>query len=426
MHRSNTVNRFSSAFEATRFDFTKTPDHSDTCAARIAFKWVSIATLMLFAGQSSVPCVAQTLFSENAKSQATKAFEANNEYNVVPRDNKSYDVDFSVVVTAPYHTKVLKVWLPLPPSDNVQSIAESRITTFPTKVQPAIDSEPVFGNTFAYFEFHDPKGAQIIRHRFRATVGNLNWNLEHSRVQMPNAWPKSLQPYLRSAELTESADFQEVLRTFQSDSKSQSQQFYKAIGWVDQNLTYDHVEASLSADARHAFSHRKGHCSDYHGLCATFGRAIGFPTRVTYGLALFPKQSPSHCKLEAFLPPFGWVSFDISETQKLVNRIRSADLQAAEKTRLIAAAQKRLLSGFRENSWLLLTRGTNYELVPKATRPVDVVRTIYAEADGEPLPEPDPANHTQRKFSWMTVHDYRTDGPVVFPFKDFSTLKQEQ
>jgi ATP-dependent helicase HrpA len=33
------------------------------------------------------------------------------------------------------------------------------------------------------------------------------------------------------------------------------------------------------------------------------GRTLGFPTRVTYGIALFPKNSPSHCKLEALLPP---------------------------------------------------------------------------------------------------------------------------
>lgn len=30
----------------------------------------------------------------------------------------TYDVDFSVVVTAPYKTKVLKVWLPMPQTDS--------------------------------------------------------------------------------------------------------------------------------------------------------------------------------------------------------------------------------------------------------------------------------------------------------------------
>jgi len=174
----------------------------------------------------------------------------------------------------------------------------------------------------------------------------------------------------------------------------------------------------------HAFTQRRGHCSDYHGLCATLGRSFGVPTRVSYGLNLFPKNSPSHCKLEAFLPPYGWVSFDLSETQKMAKRIeRDADLTPAEKTQLAALAERRLKQGFRDNTWLQVTRGTHYDLAPKASKPVNVVRTIYAEADGEPLPDPDPANIEQREFTWMTVHEYKPDRPVSYPFKDLDSLK---
>src|SRR5262249_25560590 len=73
-----------------------------------------------------------------------------------------------------------------------------------------------------------------------------------------------------------------------------------------------------------ALATRGGDCIAYHGLCAAVGRALGCPTRVTYGLHLFAKNSPSHCKLEAFLPPYGWVSFDVSEAQKLVAAVRRA------------------------------------------------------------------------------------------------------
>jgi hypothetical protein len=194
--------------------------------------------------------------------------------------------------------------------------------------------------------------------------------------------------------------------------------------WVDANLKYDHASASLRADADHAFAQLCGHCSDYHGLCAAMGRTLGYPTRVTYGLSLFPKNSPSHCKLEAFLPPLGWVSFDVSETQKLVQMIAAdKSLSDAEKQRLTVAARRRLKRGFRENGWLLVTKGTHYELAPKASAPVAVVRTIYAEADGEPLPDPDPANAKKREFAWMTVHQYKADKAFAQPFKDYATLE---
>src|SRR5207244_11118693 len=62
-----------------------------------------------------------------------------------------------------------------------------------------------------------------------------------------------------------------------------AQQMFSLMDWIDASLKYDHVNASLRADAEHAFSKLAGHCSDYHGLCATMGRSLGYPTRITYG-----------------------------------------------------------------------------------------------------------------------------------------------
>ena len=43
--------------------------------------------------------------------------DADADYGAQRSNPITYDVDFSVVVTAPYNTKVLKVWLPIPQSD---------------------------------------------------------------------------------------------------------------------------------------------------------------------------------------------------------------------------------------------------------------------------------------------------------------------
>src|SRR5262249_53244260 len=152
-------------------------------------------------------------------------------------------------------------------------------------------------------------------------------------------------------------------------------------------------------------------------LCAALGRAMGYPTRVTYGINPFPKNSPSHCRMEAFLPPYGWVSFDVSETQNMIRTIqKDKKLTEKEKKELSRAAQDRLQKGFRDNTCFLQTRGTDYELEPPAAKRVAIVRTIYAEADGVALPEPDPANAQKREFSWMTVHQYHADRKVTNPF----------
>lgn len=342
------------------------------------------------------------------------------------RDPITHEVEFAVTVTPPYQCKVLKVWLPLPPSDESQEISESELTTFPQEVEPKIETESVFGNTFAYFEFMNPQGAQIIRHKFTAKVWEVDWNLDPAQVADVRNWPSEFAPYLRPDAVNAEAQFNDVLNSFvvgPNREASAMDELLRAMEWVDSNLTYDHINASLGADVNHAFDQRRGHCSDYHGLCATMGRAMGYPACVTYGLALVPKASPSHCKMDVYLPPYGWVSFDLSETQKMVKAIgANPELSAERKAAYAQAARERLHGGFRENSWLLLTRGTNYELAPKASQPVKVVRTIYAEADGVPLPEPDPSNENQSTFAWMTAHKYTADKEFRLPFKDVTTL----
>jgi transglutaminase-like putative cysteine protease len=336
----------------------------------------------------------------------------------------TYDVDYSVVVTAPSHTKRLKVWLPLPQTDAGQEVTEGDLSTFPAEVKPRIATEPLFGNRFAYFEFDRPEGAQIIRHRFQIKVWELRWGVDPAKVTEVTRWPKGFDRHLRSDQsLVLNDPLRKLAEKIVPERQGEARDLAAVMGWVGDTMTYDHANASLRASSEHALKNKRGHCSDYHGLCAAFGRALGYPTRITYGINPFPKNSPSHCKLEAFLPPCGWVSFDVSETQNLIAAIRKApDLDADKKERLARAAKERLARGFRDNTWYVQTRGTDYDLAPPASQRVAVVRTIYAEADGVALPDPDPANAERREFAWMTVHKYVADKVVTYPFKDWKDL----
>ncbi|MGH7150453.1 MAG: transglutaminase-like domain-containing protein [Planctomycetota bacterium] len=336
------------------------------------------------------------------------------------------DVDFTAVVTAPEGTKLLRVWLPIPPSDGAQEVLSSAIETFPSRVEPRIGEEPLFGNRFAYFEFPDPKGGQSIRHRFRIRVHELRFHLDPERVERVENWPESFAPYLRSETqaVVVSPAVREAATAAVPRPAGGALDYARVVDWVDASLRYDHGRASLRASSEWALENRAGHCSDYHALCSAIGRALGYPTRVTYGMNLFPKNSPSHCKAEVFLPPVGWVSFDVSETQRLCARIGAdPSLDEARKAELVAAAKRRLHEGFRDNTWCLLTRGTDYDLAPPASRRVPVVRTLYAEADGVALPDPDPGDPAKREFGWMTVHSFTPDRTVPYPFKDWRTLE---
>lgn len=338
----------------------------------------------------------------------------------------TYEVDLSAVVTAPYKTKLLRVWMPVPQSDYGQQLTSSRLSTFPAEVEPKLGTEPIFGNKFAYFEFKNPEGAQVVRHRFNIKVWELRWNLDPDKVQTVQDWPEPFEPYLRGEQQSVVIDerFRTLIEQIVPAPNNAMTDMRAVIDWVNDNVQYTHDNASLKASSAHALEERAGHCSDYHGFCAALGRTLGYPTRVTYGINPFPKASPSHCKLEAYLPPYGWVSFDVSETQKLMHAIRAADqLDGSAKQAVAAAARQRLMQGFRDNTWFLQTKGTDYQLAPPAAKAVPVVRTIYAEADGQALEDPDPSNTEQTRFAWMTVHKYVADREVPYPFKDLSTLE---
>ncbi len=349
-------------------------------------------------------------------------------YRAVRTNPVTYEVDFSAIVTAPYKTKVLKVWLPLPQPDFGQEVGRGTLSTFPMKVEPKIGTERVFGNKFAYFEFTAPEGAQIIRHRFTIKVWELHWNLDPDQIIAVADWPAAFDCWLKGEKQAVVVDdrFAAILAEIVPQRGNPLRDMSAVMTWVNKGFQYDHIDASLQASSVHGLEKRRGHCSDYHGFCAAMGRVMGYPTRMTYGINTFPKNSPSHCKLEVFLPPYGWVSFDVSETQKLVSDIqKDASLDGERKASLIQAAHKRLLSGFRDNTWFLQTTGSDYDLTPPAAKRAAVVRTIYAEADGTALSEPDPANKEQRAFAWMTVHQYTPDRQVTYPFKDFSTLERD-
>ncbi|HLQ43495.1 MAG TPA: transglutaminase domain-containing protein, partial [Planctomycetaceae bacterium] len=328
----------------------------------------------------------------------------------------------------PDKSKRLDVWLPIPPSDFGQEVRARRLSTFPQEVEAKIDRESMFGNQFAFFQFDNPQGAQIIRHQFTVKVWELRWGLDPDRVQSVSEWPQSFDRYRRGEQQAIVVDerFGKLLAEVVPQRISPLRDVEQVLGWVHRNFEYDHVDASLRADSLHGLTKHRGHCSDYHSFCAAMGRALGYPTRIIYGINTFPKSSPSHCKLEVFLPPYGWVSFDVSETQKLNAEIqKNQDLSDADRQRLSEAANRRLLRGFRDNTWFAQTRGSDYDLVPKASRRVPVVRTIYAEADGVPLPDPDPANKQQREFAWMTAHRYVADRPVEYPFTNWKSLEAD-
>ena len=81
--------------------------------------------------------------------QAGDAIDAHQPYSAIKLKSVIWDGEMVFIVSALYKTKTLRVWVPIPPSDNAQARQSSAFETFPVDVKPQIGTEPVFGNTFA-------------------------------------------------------------------------------------------------------------------------------------------------------------------------------------------------------------------------------------------------------------------------------------
>ena len=119
------------------------------------------------------------------------------------------------------------------------------------------------------------------------------------------------------------------------------------------------------------------------------------------------------------MPPYGWVSYDLSETQKLAIKLsKDEKLLPEHRKKITDWIRQRTLNGFRENTWLLVTRGENYPLMPAASSAVSIIRTIYAEADGIPLKE----GGSVQEGTWLTMQRVHEVGDNS---RRFTTLKHQ-
>ncbi|HJZ54672.1 MAG TPA: hypothetical protein VKE74_06915, partial [Gemmataceae bacterium] len=200
---------------------------------------------------SKLACVG--LIVASLASAAEPPLDPEQPYTAARSAPVSYDIDFRVILTAPQGTKQLRVWVPVPPSDRGQEVKPGAFTTFPAEVTPGLHTEPVFGNTFAYFEFDRPQGAQIISYTFRASVWELKWDVDPAKVVRVEKWPAAFDSYRRAERFVLIDDRVKTLAgQLASGQPNPAAELDAVMGWAQQNLTYDHTDTSLVASTDHA------------------------------------------------------------------------------------------------------------------------------------------------------------------------------
>jgi len=213
-------------------------------------------------------------------------------------DVRSFQVKYVGHVTeVPKGTKMLRVWIPVPQSTPVQSIADVAFEGG----KPTLTTEKKYGNRLAYFEIPNPGEKVDLTMTFacsRAEQLTDMAGVASDGKETDAAAAKFLAP----DKLTIIDDRIRKMAADITKGKTTTLDKSRAIyDYVLGHMKYDKSGTGWGlGDTNHACDVGKGNCTDFHALFMSLCRASGIPAGFEIGLYL-PYERGSKEKLGGYL-----------------------------------------------------------------------------------------------------------------------------
>ena len=271
-----------------------------------------------------------------------------------PRRTVEFEYSFEVQDVPAGAEKVL-VWIPLPPSDEHQTISDLRIDGNGAVPVTRV-TDPEYGNVFARFDLSEAarKGRPLTGSvRFKAT--RAAYRVVPLGAGKGKENEKASSTFIAKAQDTSSGKSdaaatagQRLDRFLQPDrlvplAQNIRQEAQQIAGAAPTPLArarnlYDHIVNTVSydksgpgwgrGDAVYACDIRKGNCTDFHSLFIGEARSLKLPARFVMGVPLPVGQTEGeisgyHCWAEFYLQDSGWAPLDASEAWKHPEQVES-------------------------------------------------------------------------------------------------------
>ena len=221
---------------------------------------------------------------------------------------------------------MVRVWLPLAPSDFNQSVTVINVSS-PVPTRTTQDAE--YGNPMIYAEFRHPDSAsatisvdyKVTRREFSRGDSSelMRFNQESPRP------PEAVGRFLSADRLVPiDGRMKELAEQNTQGKQGPVEKAYALYDFVFHTLRYDKSGTGWGrGDSLWACDSKHGNCTDFHSLFISLMRAEHIPARFEIGFPL-PAGSPAgqsviagyHCWAEFYLNRLGWVPVDISEAWK--------------------------------------------------------------------------------------------------------------
>jgi transglutaminase-like putative cysteine protease len=285
----------------------------------------------------------------------------------------SFDLSYVVRVEPPAGSRKVRVWIPLPSSDQYQSISQLQLKG-PMKVQ--LHKEPQYGDRYAYFDVDSTRvktgfdirlAFHVVRYERRSTLA--------SSGDAEKPFPKNVVPFLQADGLVPVDGIIARLSREQTQGVSDPlQKARKIYDYVISAASHDPVvSGSGRGDALWTAESHHGDCTDFHSLFIGMARAAGIPARLAVGFSLPEGQKQGtipgyHSWAEFYVSGIGWIPVDVWQASQ-------------------DPIHRDYFFGALDAHRVMVSMGRDVALtpLPQAGR-LNYIAYPYLEADGKPSP----------------------------------------
>ncbi|MFN0207154.1 MAG: transglutaminase-like domain-containing protein [Planctomycetota bacterium] len=279
--------------------------------------------------------------------------------------------------------KTLRLWIPVPESDDFQQI--SNLTIEPNGGEAKRDA--IYGNNLLYFEWKNPADKADAQKNIIVTVQydlvRKEAGADHRGKEVSrDAMKRFLEGDHRAPITDRVKEYAAKATEGKADATSKARAIYD---FVLDSLHYSKEgEGWGNGDIQFVCDSKRGNCSDFHTLFIAMARAAGIHARFHYGFSLKPGGSTSaHCWAAFFDDTKNWIPVDISEADKVIDKDPS---------------KRDYFFGTLTENRVLLTTGRDLILEPKQScDPLNFMYAPHAEVDGQPFPTKLDMSHQVKK-----------------------------
>jgi transglutaminase-like putative cysteine protease len=300
---------------------------------------------------------------------------AENARNTFSPPSRSFRFSYGFTVKdIPAGTKQVRVWVPIPKSDQHQTVRLINVKA-PAKMQT--NEEPEYGNRMMYLDLQNPtSGTAEFTLEYQVTrreYSRGNYAQLELKDQKPAVVNASMKRWVEPDNLIPIDGKIKTLANELTGSKTGTVAKAKAAyDYLFTNMRYDKTGSGWGrGDALWACDSKHGNCTDFHSPFIGILRADGIPARFDIGFPLPEDKDKGtifgyHCWAEFASPKIGWIPVDISEAWK-------------------AKQKQDYFFGSVDANRVQFSTGRDITLVPKQDGPaLNYFVYPYVEVDGKP------------------------------------------